>query len=159
MFSKPNSAEPGPVSTTWDHFSGSCPLRWPNGASMHQLSPGDPGQGQRNVGDLGGEAGRWLSPGPDTVFWGARHALSLSLPGPASYNETNNNNLLTPEYRFLSSLVPRSGRVRNQLIPTQAEGLRGTHSTHLDNLIQFLLLTALHSCPAVQFHSPHPGQG
>lgn len=89
---------------------------------MHQLSPGDPGQGQRNVGDLGGEAGWWLSPGPDTVFWGARHALSLSLPGPASYSETSNNNLLTPEYRFLSSLVPRSGRVRNQLIPTQAEG-------------------------------------
>lgn len=89
---------------------------------MHQLSPGDPGQGQRNVGDLGGEAGRWLLPGPDMVFWSARHPLSLPLPGTASYSETSNNNLLTPEYRFLSSLVPRSGRVIYQLIPTQAEG-------------------------------------
>lgn len=61
-------------------------------------------------------------PGPDMVFWSARHVLSLPILGPASYSETSNNNLLTPEYRFLSSLVPRSGRVINQLIPTQAEG-------------------------------------
>ena len=52
----------------------------------------------------------------------ASPTLSLPLPGTASYSETSNNNLLTPEYRFLSSLVPRSGRVIYQLIPTQAEG-------------------------------------
>ena len=35
---------------------------------------GDPGQGQRNEGDLGGETVLWLSPGPDMVsFWDPRH--------------------------------------------------------------------------------------
>jgi len=68
-------------------------------------------------------------------------------------------------------LVPRSGWVKNQLILTQPEeeeaatartgepgNLRGTQTAHLINLIKFLLTTRLHSCPGVQFHSPHPGQ-
>lgn len=69
------------------------------------------------------------------------------------------------------ALIPTSGWVRNQLIPTQSErteaaiaktgeagNLRSTHTAHLINLIKFLLMTRLHACPGVQFHSPHPGQ-